>query len=165
MNSHIENRLSIDEMVAELESLKAESYLPVIKPSVDMNALITKVSDHKQLKSMTASELYEYSVLLATYSLYLNIQENRINAFVGWCERNINYIIGRNLNNTPYSFYTEKCSFIRHNEDHAIELDKKQNAALTQLEYIKYTSKKIMDLSDKLKDMAQAKSKEQRYVN
>ena len=161
----VNNRLDEKEMAAELEIMKSQLVLPNSAPLEDIEKALESVSNLKILQTLSPTTLSEYSVILGRYSFDLNLYENKTNSFIKWCESNIEYIIGRNLANTPYTFFTEKANYIRANEEHAIALDKAKHVAETKLAYIKFLSQKMAFLSDRVKDLALTKNKEQRYVN
>lgn len=162
----IENRLDEKEMAMELEVLKSELALPKNTSLEDIEKALDEVSNLKIIQTLSPTSLSEYAVLFGCYSIDLTMYENRIKSFVKWCEGNIQYIIGRNLANTPYSFFSEKASYIRSNEEHAIALDKARNASEAKLEYIKFLSQKMAFLSDRVQSLAEIKNREQkRYAN
>lgn len=160
-----QSRLDISGMTSEMELLKAELYFPDTSPPQNIQEILTRCADSKYLQTVGAAELRENAIVLASYSLELAKQENRFVAFAGWCERNIQFIIGKNLDQTPYTFYTEKATYIRANEPHAADLDAKRNVALTKVEYLKFLSSKIQFLSECLDNAAFAKEKELRHVH
>lgn len=153
------NRLDPKEAAIALQNYKTEIGFPLIDPINNMTEVLTKLNDKGFLRSLSPSEVLEYSLLLGNYSLYLTIQENRMTAFINWCENNLKIVVGKNLNEVS-GYFNEKDCYIRANEKSAIELTDLKTVAQVKLDSIKWISPKIQYMSDVLSRLSNEKSKE-----
>lgn len=148
----IQNRLKPLEIRERLEIFKAEIRFPSIKPPDKISDILNKLIDISTLKVLTAEQLSEHMVLLAGYNLYLCEQENRLIATINWCESNIKYIIGKNVDQIE-GFFTEKELKIRANEQNAQELEKIKLEMQVKLDSIKNLGFKIDFVTNNLKNL------------
>ncbi|NBV99934.1 MAG: hypothetical protein EBR67_10610 [Proteobacteria bacterium] len=151
---------NIEDYVKDLEIFKSELNFPNLSPPSNLNEILNSLSSFSIIKTLSPEMLSEYSVLLASYSLFLHIEENRYKAYADWCEHNIKRIIGENLNQVPIeigNYYQNVEIYIRSNHAKARELDTKKSFALTRLEIIKGVSLKLDKMCDTLKGLSYAK--------
>lgn len=153
------NRADAHEAASYIQSFKTDIGLPLVDPINEMTEILTKFNDRPYIKSLSPVELMEYSLLLGNYSLYLTMQENRLIAFINWCESNIKIIVGKNLNEVS-GYFNEKDSYIRANEKTALELSDMKLVAQAKIDSIKWISTKIQHISDILDRLSHEKSKE-----
>ena len=153
MEAPLKNRLVTDEIEDRMATFKAEIYFPTFTPPKNIQDIITKTSDLNMLKNMTPMDLGESATLLASYSLYMATQENKLKSFVNWCESNIKYIVGLHVQDVQ-GYFTEKDLYIRAKVEKAAELEGRKQAAQVKLDSLYFLSKKIEVLSDSLRNLA-----------
>lgn len=144
---------------AALESMRAEIMMPSISPPEGIEVFLASVGNQQFIQALTALEISEYMVILSGYMIYLAQYENKLQSYNNWCEKNIKFIVGRNLANTPYSFFGEKEYYIRSNEENAQKLDKIQLGLQVRLDNLKNLSFRLNNLYDSLKVLQQTKMK------
>lgn len=155
------NRLNLDEAKQNIEIFKSEIYFPSIKVNASIHDLIKDCESVNTLRGLSSEELLNMAVVLANYSLFLLTEENRLKSFRNWCESNIKYIVGQNLQNAPGYGFTEKDIYIRANDTIAQELDSQKLLIEAKLDIIHFLSQKIQNLSEILKNLAYEKN---RYI-
>lgn len=141
----------------EVEKFKSEIRFPNFQPSQNIQEIITVCSDKSLLTNMSHIQLQEMAIILAGYSLYLSVQENRINSYINWCEANIKGIVGRELQNSSAFSFQEKDLSIRMNNDHASKLESIKRDNEVKLGIIKNIGYKISFLSERLENLAREK--------
>jgi hypothetical protein len=149
----------VSETVQEIELFKAEIHFPQIKPISNIQEIFNKVSDLTFIKSLSSYELMEYNLQLNYYALYLLTQENRLKSYINWCESNIKYLVGKNLDQVTGYGFSEKETKIRSVEENAVALDIEILKSKAKLDTIYFMSQKIQSLSDCLKNLSFEKSK------
>lgn len=152
----VENRYSANHMSMELERVRAEMGYPSLVPCKDIDKIIKECGNYSILSKLDPIILMEYSVLLATYSLYLASETNRLEAKMKWCESNIQIIVGKNLDNVV-GYFNEKQSAIRANEPLAKSLEEMKLDAQTKFETFKFIAEKIKFLSITLDNLSRQK--------
>lgn len=148
----VQNRFSADEHILMLETMKAEINFPQLRVPPNINTILNQSSDFALLKTLSPEDLSEYAVLLASYSLYLSIEENRYKSYIDWCENNIRTIIGQEMMNIPPeigTYFNNIDYYIRGNHSLAKELDVKKSLA-----QLKYTT--IHKLNDRMNILIKA---------
>jgi hypothetical protein len=155
----VKNRFISDEFAEKLESFKAEIFFPNLTPPDNINQIIQKVSSANLIKTLSITDIAENMVLLSSYSLFLTKEENRLNAYINWCESNIKFIVGQQMNQIS-GYFQEKDLFIRSNDTNAIKLGELKLIAEVKLNSIKFIAQKISYLSDKLESFMFARKKE-----
>lgn len=158
----VANRFESDEVTERLESAKAEMFFPNIQPPKDIEDIINNMTRQGNIRAMGPQEVTEYAVVLSSYSLYLSIQENRYTSFINWCESNIKYIVGREINNIDISlrgYFPTMDAWIRSNNPTAMELDNRKCTAQVKLDSIKFIAQRIQFLTDTLKNLSFQKNR------
>lgn len=155
----LNNRFDTDEMVSHINEFKEEINFPSVVSSVEIQEIINKLSDRNILRMMGPDELAEYGVVLNQYALFLTIQENRYKAYLHYCESNIKYIVGRELQNCNEYGFEAKNLQIRSTNTTAQELETQKITAEIKLEYIKNISFKIQSLTESIRNLVFEKHK------
>lgn len=159
------NRLNMDEMGDKIQSFKTDINFPTIDPPNNITDIITKVSSGALIRNLSSMELMEYATILSSYSLYLSIQENRLDSLCGWCDSNIKFIVGKTVKDVEAYSFAEKDAYIRAHETNAVELHDQLLEHKAKKESIKFIAHKMHNLAEHLRGMASEKSKEKRYSN
>lgn len=155
----IKERLKTEEFAEQIETMKAEIYLPEFSPPENIQTIIKSLSSQEAISNLSVEEIAEYMVLIAKYSLDITLYENRLHSYHNWCESNLKYIVGKNLANVQAYSFAEKDHAIRSTEPHAVKLDNIKLSFQTRIDNIKYISQKLQLLYDALKNMQISKMK------
>lgn len=153
------NRFDPDDVKSQIEMMKAELFFPSLEPPQNIQVIMKQLSDLTVLKSLSPMDLSEYSVLLDHYGLFLTTQENRLKSYLNWCESNIKYIVGKNIDKSYGYGFNEKDAFIRSNDMTAHDLEFKKLGVQAKLDTIQFMSLKISRLSDTVHNLAVEKHK------
>ncbi len=159
MVDEIQNRLSSEEPAKQLDEMRAELMMPDISPPDGIDALLSNIGNQQFIQALGPMEIGEYMVMLSAYMFYLAQYENKIQSYSNWCESNIKYIIGKNLANTPSTFFTEKDYYIRSNEPNAQKLDKIKLGLQVRLDNLKNLSFRLNNVYDAMKILQVTKMK------
>lgn len=125
-----------------------------LRPPEDIIDTINNLMSRTKIRALTIPDINELMIVLSAYSLYLSTEENRLKAYVLFCEKNIQFIVGQNVRNVEAYGFAEKDSIIRANEPKAYELEKNKLVADTKLTSISFISQKISFLSETLKNLS-----------
>lgn len=155
----VENRFVADEFADRIETFKADIFFPDFTPPENIKEVIQNISKADVLKTLGPEDLNQHAVLLASYSLFLTQEENRLNSYINWCEANIKFIVGRELENAFGSYYQEKELWIRAHNVNAADLSTAKLSAQVKLDSIKYIAQKVQYLSERLEGLSYAKSR------
>ena len=155
----VANRFVADEFAERIETFKAEIFFPDFTPPDNIKDIIQNISKADVLKTLGPSDLNEYAVLLSSYSLFLTQEENRLNAYINWCESNIKFIVGKEVENAFGSFYQERDLWVRAHDANAINLGTAKLSAEVKLNSIKFIAQKVQYLSERLEGLSYAKSR------
>jgi len=153
------DRLNRQDINEQMETFLAEVRLPDIQISDDIIKILGDLNKIEKIRTLHPLELSEYSVLLASYALYLASQENKLLAWSKWCEDNLQFIVGKQLQNAYGYGYQEKAIFIRSNDKNATEIDSLRLLAEAKLNRVRNLSKQLNLLSDTVRNLAFAKGK------
>lgn len=150
-------RLTEAEINTEVAQYHNKIKFPKMSPAAEIADILEKICSHKHLRSLGTIELSEYSVLLASYSLFLTKEEAELNSIVQWCESHIKHIVGRNIQEVQ-GYFNEKDHYIRSHDTNAMALDEKKSVAEAKLNSIRYISQKINYLSEVLNNLSREKN-------
>ena len=159
IDNPIKERIKSEEIAERLEIMKSDIFFPDLKPNKNINEIINQISNIESLRKLAPRDIAEYSTILATYSLFLITQENRIQSYINWCESNLKYLVGKNLPQLT-GYFEEKNLIIRSSEEHCINLDKIKLECQVKLDSIKMVSQKIEFLVQTLRNLMWEKKKE-----
>lgn len=155
----LKNRFDHADAAEQLELMKAEIHLPNLAPPDGIDEIIKGLSNQEYIRSLDIATICDHMVLLASYMLFLTIYENRVASYFNWCESNIKYIVGKNLDQVPVNYFTEKDWYIRSHEDNAIKLEAMKLTLQVKLDTLKNLGFKLNTIYDALKAMQLAKLK------
>ncbi len=164
----VKNRFSPDEYTERLESMKAEIFFPNFRPPENIETIINELSNQAALRKLAPQDLSEYAIMLASYATYLSSQENRLTAFINWCEGNIKFVIGKRLDDVPEwlgNYYPTLDTYIRSHEENAISLENRKSVAQVKLDSIKFIAQRLQYLSETIKTLIFEKGKLGRNLN
>lgn len=148
----ITNRLNPDELSARLESMKAEMYWPEFNPPKNITDLLNTVSSLEYLRRLGSTDLAEYSVMLGAYALFLNTQENRLTAYINWCESNLRFLVGQKAHDVE-GYFTEKDLYIRANDPDCKKLENIKLECQVKFDAIKDIHKRLEFFIGTLKNL------------
>lgn len=103
-----------------------------------------------EIKHMTPEECGEAAVILSRFAFYIQMEINKLNADIQWCETQIDFMIARDIENSSQFVSKEykRCAAIRNN-DAALQLQTIVVGAKTRLA-------SIDNIPDKLRTMVSA---------
>lgn len=153
IHEKLHNRFDLGEMGEKVEVMKSEIGFPEIRASPNIVQIINNLSNIDFIQKLHPTTISEYSVLLASYSLYLTTQENKYKAYVNWCEANLEHLVGTLLPDAIGYGFDEKNLVIRANHDKCRELNDQKLIAMTKLEVIRNTSIKLEFVCNTLKNL------------
>lgn len=149
--------IGIDEIVQEVEILKADIGLSTINPPDGITLLIQQLLDGQMIRALSPVEIREISVRLCAYAFFLQTQENRLVTFINFCEANLKHLVGKNTENVPGSFFQEKDLYIRAREPNAVAISKKKAMASARLDSVKFLAMRVDKLAEMLSELARVR--------
>lgn len=148
----MENRYSGKEFADDLAMFQANVHLPTIRPG-DVATVLATLEQPNMMATMTPDMIAELVVQLNLYSWYLQQEINKLKSKLGFYKSNLDSIIGKNLGDTPYSFFGEKKLYIIANNEKAQSYDKHILEIEGQLATVYMYDKQIANLTDSLKSL------------
>jgi hypothetical protein len=147
------NRYSGSEFAENIQLFNANLHLPTIKPTDNIAQVISDLEDRDIVQSLTPDMIDEYIITLNMYSWFLQQESNKLRSKIVFYKSNLDNVVGKNLGETPYSFFTEKRLYIIANNDTAQNYDKHLLELESQLAIISMYDKQISNLCESLRNL------------
>ena len=154
----LNDRFDINEAADLLKEYKEEIKFPTLKPPQDIEFILDNLGSNEYIKSLCREDISSLMVSLSLYSLFLTSQEARLKTYVNFCESNIKFIVGENMNSMQ-GYFNEKDLAIRATNDLAKDYEAKKLSAHLKLDSIMFISQKLEKLGDVLKTLYFEKKK------
>lgn len=151
------SRFDQKQMSADIQLMKTEMKIPIIKPSDDVQGIMNTIMNNK-LDGVGIHDLYNYSAKIAVYALYIKGEINSLRAKQDWLESNIKNIVGKNIRNVEGYGYNEKECYIRANDELASQLDEQLINNKAKLNVLYGTDEKLQYIANILQNIAKERS-------
>lgn len=153
------SRYDPKEVSDDLEKMRSSMRFPNIEAPSNIDEIFQKLTN-SNLSAMSATMLYEYSIRLAAYAIYVKKEINSSKAKYDWCEANIKYIVGKQMSQMVgnYYGYNEKDAYIRGNDPEAMKLDQMALTSKARLNSLYGLDEQIRFLSTQVNSLAKEKS-------
>lgn len=143
--------ISKDDMMKQMEEFKTKIKMVNMKPPEEIELLLSMTRDEMKIKDK--QELSIDAARIAQYALFLAMQSNRLKSNIGWCNANLDSIIGRELNNVTGYGLKEKTLVITRSDPIAQEMTNIKTLCETQLATILDLDRKIEYYSTTIKNL------------
>lgn len=155
------NRYDINETAQEVKAWKEGINYPNFKPQNNFDELFGKLLtiDITKLDIQSAEQ---YLLQLTAYSLYVQIEMNKVKSMFTWYENNIKHVVGKELINVPEyvgRFFPAQDAYVRSNNKITQEMDEDKTKYQIKLQLIENIANKIDFICDALKAVIYSKRK------
>lgn len=161
------SRLDPKEISSEITSMKQEINFPVFTAKHSLAPLFENLLNSDFIQKMDGQTAQQYLLQISAYSLYVQIEQNKIRSYLNWCESNIKHIVGKELINVPRevgTYFTSQDVYIRANHKTANDLEEEKLKCQAKLDIIFDITKKMDFICDALKTIIYSKRKDHESI-
>lgn len=137
--THEVNRFSGEDMLIEIQDFTSKIRYPQFPNEADMSATLKRVASGSYAKSATIQQMLDDQIVIESYALFIQDQQNEQRRIINWCQSNLEYLVGQEAENIPDfigQYMPNRLIYVKANNAKAQILDKQRLVAQIKLDTI-----------------------------
>lgn len=140
-----------------IEKYQSEIGVGILQPNNEINRFLSMTINEQ--RKMDAIECGEASVVLNQAAVYVQLEINKTQADINWCNKYINFLIADNIANAGNKFtpFEYKRTIAIKNNDVATQLESVVNAASLRIDSLQYIPNHLKAAASAFSELQQTK--------